>query len=107
MSKALTPQQIFAIEFPNGGKNFMTPRVLKMCKAGRNRAVELSCGEGMSLARMGGLRMVQGNGRTIYGVSVVDYDPDTRTTSRPEGVSRMFDSYREAVAYIDSLKRGS
>lgn len=95
MSKALTPQQIFAKEFPNGGKNFMTPRVLKMYKAGRNRAVELSCGDGWN------------DNSTVYGVSVVDYNPDTRTTSRPEGLSQMFYSYREAVAYIDSLKRGS
>jgi hypothetical protein len=85
----LSAERIILKEY-KGSRNFMTPRVLAYYKAGDNRGIELSTGTGLF-------------DQDIWGVSVVDYDPATNTTERMIDVSGVFQSYSEALAYIDEL----
>ena len=74
------------------GKNFMTPRVIRVGKVGRYRAFELSSGRGFA-------------NETIYGVSVVDFDPDTRETRRrTDLMAGCFTTLSKAEYHIEQLK---
>jgi hypothetical protein len=83
-------QQIFEKEF-RGSKNFMTPHVIEYGNVKANIAYELSDGEGFSH-------------ETIYGVTVVNYNPITRITERAFDKDKMCESLTEAREYIQSLK---
>lgn len=92
-----TAEQIIKQEY-EGCKNFMTPHVIrygkirsqtKHCK--KVVAYELSSGRGF-------------RDNTIYGVSVVSWDPITNTTERMTKLSDCFGSLRKAEDYIEILK---
>jgi hypothetical protein len=69
----------------------MTPTVLDAGKVGPYRAWELSEGRGFDNER-------------IWGVSVVDVDPDSGETRRRTDISRCCHTRREANDLIDSLE---
>jgi len=71
-------------------KNFMTPSVLDVGKAGMNRAWELSVGEGIIYDK-------------IYGVTVVDWNPDAKMAVRRDDLSAMFHTEEAARVYISLL----
>ena len=98
----ITAKQVFKIAFKGNG-NFLTPNIAKMGSLFPNnshRYYELSWGFGM---------FDTANTR-IYGVTLVDYDIATGQTSRPEGLSRVFNHSTDdlvnkaaAEAYIAML----
>ena len=87
---ALTAKQIIRKEYGDG-KNFMTPKVLSVGKAGTRRAWELSTGPGIF-------------GDQIWGVSVVDYNPETEQTTRRPDLSESYQRRELAVNHIDALE---
>lgn len=96
MGKVFNPTKasawdILAAEYGASSKNFMTPTVLDMGKVGNHRAWELSRGRGI-------------NNDTIWGVSVVDVDPDTGETTRRTDIGDCFRSRGLAVRLIRSLE---
>jgi len=72
-------------------KNFMTPSILKCGKAGKWRAWELSVGSGIFSAH-------------IFGVSVVDVNPETGETDRHNDAGAAFQTRAEADSYIERLR---
>lgn len=89
----ITPESIILKEY-HGSTNFMTPRVEQYIEVIPGiRAAELSSGRGIL-------------DQPIFGISVVDYDLATNTTTRRVDLSGMFQSRSEAIAYAysDTLK---
>lgn len=86
----MNARQIIVKEYGKS-RNFMTPRVIRYGKITRNRAYELSVGEGLVH-------------EPIWGVSVVDYDPTNDKTARITDLGHCFLSLQEAEEYIRSLK---
>jgi len=91
--KALSAREIKKREF-HGNTNIMTPHVIKVGKAGRNRAWELSWGEAMAPTK---------KHPRLYGVTVVDVD-EKGNTSRPWRESKSFPTLEMAEEYIEALK---
>lgn len=85
-------RKIIAREYGNS-KNFMTPKVLDCGLVTDRRAWELSTGRGFYDER-------------IWGVSVVDYDPDTGKTTRRTDLSEMYQSQRQAAKHIRDIPKG-
>jgi len=81
---------MFLMEY-GGGKNFMTPIILERGKISLYRTYEISRGKGIS-------------DQTIWGVTIVDYDPDTKKTTRRTDLSDCFQTARAANAWIAALK---
>lgn len=80
-------QQIFKEANPDGGKNFMTPQILRLGKAKENRAYELSTGEPFL-------------GENLYGVTVID---DVDGIKKRHDLSKVFQSKEKAEEYIKTL----
>ena len=72
-------------------RNFLTPSVLKRGKAGKWRAWELSVGSGIFSDH-------------LYGVSVVDVDPETGETDRHKTSGEAFPTRAQAEGFIRQLK---
>ena len=87
---AKSAQEIIRQEYGTA-RNFMTPSVIKTGKINPNVAFELSTGTGF-------------DHNQIYGVSVVQYDPDTDTTDRHAIESKCFGNRAAAECYISQLK---
>lgn len=88
----LTAREIIRKEYGDS-KNFMTPTVLEVGKISVNRAYEISSGEAFL------------SPERIYGVSIVDYDPETGKTERKYSpISEMFHSLQEANDHVKALK---
>ena len=81
---------MFLMEY-GGGKNFMTPTVLERGKISLYRAYEISRGKGIY-------------DQTIWGVTIVDYNPDTKETTRRTDLGDCFQTARAASARVTSLK---
>jgi hypothetical protein len=77
-------------------RNFMTPTVIRCGDLGECFAYELSKGEGIPDPG-------QFKGPTIYGVSVVEYDPATGATTRRTDLSDVFRSQGLAQKHITDL----
>ena len=90
VDRAPSARDILYAEYGDS-KNFLTPSILRRGKAGRWRAWELSVGSGIFSARM-------------YGVSVVDVDPETGTTDRHATQGQCFQSQEDAEQFIEQLK---
>jgi hypothetical protein len=90
----LTARQIILKEFGNS-RNLITPTVLEVGNISDNTAYEISKGTGIIHD-------------WVYGVTIVDYDPETNTTTRrdheQENGSCMFYSLGDAQEYIRQLK---
>lgn len=85
----LTAKQILTREYGDS-KNFMTPTIESIGKISSNIAYEISSGLGMS-------------NQKIYGLSIVEYDPETNTTKRGIGPAGCFQSLRAAQQAIDDF----
>ena len=72
-------------------RNFMTDKVIRIGKINRNIAYELSTGKGIF-------------DKSLFGVSVVSYNPSNDTTDRHAIKSRCFSSLISAESYIDELR---
>lgn len=83
-------QTILHMEYGNA-KNFMTPNIIEIGKISDNIAYEISSGEGLSH-------------NTIYGLSIVSYNPETNKTSRDYDGSGCYDTLAEVNEIIDNLK---
>jgi len=87
----LTARQLFRLQFPNGGKNFMTPEVLRLCKISRSVAVELSTGSPFL-------------GCPMFGVTAVCMRPDGKTRKGKTDLSnRCFQSRALAERHINRM----
>lgn len=83
-------------EYGRHSRNFMTPTVLRCGDLGEHFAYELSKGEGIP-------DRGQFKGPTIYGVSVVEYDPATGRTTRRTDLSGSFRSPGLAQKHLTDL----
>lgn len=93
IQSTLTARQLFRLRFPNGGKNFMTPEVMKLCKISKAVAVELSTGTGFQNDR-------------IYGVTTVCMKPDGTVRKGKGGVGgscQCFSSRALAERHINRM----
>ena len=90
-NKCLSAREIFRKRFPQGAKNFMTPKVEGFGKVNCNVAYELSSGRGFENDR-------------IYGVTVISFNPKKHTTRSLHDVSKGgFPTKVKAESYIGSL----
>ena len=77
----------------NGFPNVMTPSVIAYGMADDTHAWELSTGEWVNRTR-------------LWGVTVVNFDPATKETSRNHDASKCFNTHKEAREYIAGLVDG-
>lgn len=85
----MNAKDIVRLEYGDS-KNFMTPEVIKYGKISKNLAYELSFGIGLCR-------------EDLYGVSVVEL-LDDGTTRRRTDLSKVLNSLKEALDYIEELK---
>lgn len=84
----LKAEEIIAKEYGNS-RNFITPTVIKYGMLSSNRAYELSRGTGFYQ-------------EPIFGVSLVQYYPETKKTERLQG--KLFMSLNDAEKFIGEEK---
>jgi len=87
----LTAQEIIRLEYGNS-KNLMTPTVVSYGKIQGIYAYEISKGRGIT-------------DTVIYGLSVVKYDPDHKSTERLYEASGCFNSLDEVRAQVKELRK--
>lgn len=76
-----------------GGRNLMTPNVIAYGMVDDTHAWELSWGTGIFSPK-------------LFGVTVVNFDPETNETSRAYDMSTCFQDEQEAREYIAGLADG-
>lgn len=75
-----------------GSMNVITPDIVKCGWVSATRLYELS--EGTSLEP----------GKKMWGVTILDYDPETHTSTHNSDLSQPFHDKRKALGYIQYLK---
>ena len=90
-NKCLSAREIFRKRYSQGAKNFMTPHIVGYGKINCNVAYELSSGRGFE-------------NDTIYGVTVLSFNPKKQTTRSLHDASKGgFSSKVKAESYIGGL----
>lgn len=87
----LSAREIFTREYGSESRNPFTEHRIRLGKINRTTAYELSSGKGIF------------TGMTMYGVTIVEYDPSTDTTKRSKA-SKAFHSLVLAEGYIEDLQ---